>query len=140
MALPSYVIGTCFVTAGLAGFAFPNSLYESFGLPLKPSPSPQPAEQPTEDSAEPADAAVSPFLYAKSIRDVSCGLTFLLLGATGNTDGVQMLAYTVYLTGAADGWVVWRYGGKELRWKAWVHWIGTVGMAAWFWSTRQKGQ
>lgn len=138
MALTSYFLGTCFVATGLVGFAFPNKLYESFGLPLQQSPSSQTTQTSTGEIDPQADSAVSPFLYAKAIRDVSCGLTFLLLGATGNDEGVRLFAYTVYLIGAADGWVVWRFGGQRLRWKAWTHWLGTLGMAAWFWATRPQ--
>lgn len=129
-AIPAYFIGIAFFVTGIGGFAFPDKICEVFGLPSDPPATSQtavePTGQPTEQQSAPADAAVSPFLYAKSARDLSCGLAFLLLGATGNGSGVSLLAAAVSLTGAADGWIVRRYGGNP-----WKHWNGTAIMAAW---------
>ncbi|KAH8890351.1 hypothetical protein GQ53DRAFT_174819 [Thozetella sp. PMI_491] len=129
--VPTYLLGTGMVGLGLLGLASPARAYATFGLPYPSSVTSPDRVHPASLRADGPGSAPSPYLYAKAVRDLSYGIAFLAFEATQNAAAVTTMAALTALTGAVDGWVVWRYGG-ELRAKAWGHWNGTTLIAAWF--------
>ncbi|KAF7553543.1 hypothetical protein G7Z17_g3570 [Cylindrodendrum hubeiense] len=114
--LPAYMVGFPLVFTGLFALRNPLAAHSLFGVP---SPSP-PA----------TTTKISPFVYAKAVRDVALGLTCLGLQSQGNENGVTAILAGAMFVGLGDGWIVWCFGGEELRRKAWGHWVPTVVVLA----------
>jgi hypothetical protein len=69
--IPSYLIGTVFLSFGVLPFFSAVKDYEMFGLPLR-----QEASAPTTGKSDKqAKGTVSPLAYARGVRDATYGLT-----------------------------------------------------------------
>lgn len=117
---PAFAVGTPLIFTGLYALRDPLASYRLFGVP---SPSPRSSTTNTKSNN------VSPFVYAKAVRDLALGLTGIGLHIYGDQAGVTALLAATVFTGLGDGWVVWCCGG-ELKQKAWEHWIPTVVILA----------
>jgi hypothetical protein len=118
--LPAYIVGVPLVFTGLFALRDPLAAHTLFGVP-SPSSSPSPTAN---------NNNISPFVYAKAVRDMALGLTCLGLHLQGNETGVTAILAAAVFTGLGDGWIVWCFGGEELRGKAWGHWAPTVVLMA----------
>ncbi|CAH0054277.1 unnamed protein product [Clonostachys solani] len=116
--IPGYTLGTAFTGLGLVGLFLPRTAYETFGLPLELLPGQQ---------------GISPMLYAKGVRDLCFGITYLVLQYKGMNEAVTVLSQALCLVALGDGLIVWTYGGRKLKVKAFGHWFGILGLG--FWST-----
>lgn len=111
--VPAYLLGVPLVFVGLSALRKPVPAHEMFGVP----------------STVPKDG-VSPFLYAKALRDVALGLACLGLQYQGNDSAVTAIMAVSVMVGIGDGCIVWSSGGDGLRHKAWGHWVGTSILVA----------
>ena len=128
--IPSYVIASVFTAFGILPIIAPKTDYEVFGLPLE-STSATASLSDKKTVSAPGDGAVSPYVYAKGVRDLTYGLTYFLLQSQGQDAAITTFSGIVCLTAFADGLIVWLYGGEKLKGKAWGHWGTLVGLAAW---------
>ncbi|CAM1507155.1 Fc.00g067960.m01.CDS01 [Cosmosporella sp. VM-42] len=117
--IPAYVLGVGSILLGLHAYISPTSEYPRFGLPL-------------EHSANTGDEGyASPLMYLKAIREATYGLALVALQYQGYDGAVTTLAAVLSLAGLGDGFVVWNFGGEELRVKAWGHWAPFVVFVIW---------
>lgn len=123
--VPVYLVGVPMIVVGLYGLRKPVAAHELFGVSStlgvserSPDTSPPAASAPSP--------AVSPFVYAKSVRDLTLGVITLGLQYQGNHRAVTTVVGACCLTGLADGAIVWWLGGENNRTKAWGHWLPTV--------------
>lgn len=126
---PIYLLGTAFLGLGVSGLAQPESQYPTFGIPLPALP-PTPPDVATDEQTD-RRAAASPFVKAKSIRDLSYGLFLISLQFQGQNKAVNTLLANMVIVGAVDGAIVWVFGGADRGEKAWGHWGGSIALAAW---------
>lgn len=101
--------------------AAPRSEYGHVGLRLEGG-----SNKPEEDGG-----SVSPLMLFKGIRELTIGATLIALQLQGDEDAVTTFAAILSLTRLADGLVVWKHGGKELKSRAWGHWITAAGFVGW---------
>lgn len=118
----------------------PPQAYELFGLALgqpasqqakSPEISPDTNIQAAGSNAISNTPRPSPYLYAMAVCQLSFGIALISFEATGNIDAVAIIAATICLTGAVDGWIVWKERGVSQN-KAFNHWNGTIITAAWY--------
>lgn len=128
--IPSYVLGSVFIGFGILGIVSPKKDYEVFGLPLE-SPSPTPSLSDEKTVSAPGDGTISPYVYAKGLRDLTYGLLYCRLQAQGHDAAITTLTGILCLTALGDGLIVWLCGGDKLKGKAWAHWGTLIGLAAW---------
>ncbi|KAI5463595.1 hypothetical protein BGZ63DRAFT_381804 [Mariannaea sp. PMI_226] len=121
-----YCVGAPLVFTGLSALRNPLAAHSLFGVP---SPQEQASlhQQPASGDSS-LSSPMSPFVYAKAVRDVALGLTCLGLQYLGNNQGVTVMLAGIVFTGLCDGWIVWTLGGGKLQHKAWGHWVPTVGV------------
>ncbi|CAK7233964.1 hypothetical protein SCUCBS95973_008774 [Sporothrix curviconia] len=121
--IPSYAFGTMFTGIGFLTLIAPAVDYAVFGVPLEPPASASPADK--------GKGTVSPMAYAKGARDFAFGLTYYALQYYGLDQAITVFSAVLCFVALADGAIVYTYGGPELRSKAFGHWGGFVGFAAW---------
>ncbi|KAF7564064.1 hypothetical protein G7046_g52 [Stylonectria norvegica] len=131
---PSYVLGAaCCVRGMMALFSLKNG-YAHMGLPLEFPP-------PSHGAPDSTRGLVSPLMYLKGIREISYGVTLIVLQQQGNELAVTTFAAILSLVRFGDGLVVWFNAGERLRFMAWGHWItsfGFVGWVAWRWAGARR--
>jgi len=123
--IPAYVLGVPLVVVGLYGLRKPLAAHDLFGVP-SPVGTSEPSPDKTHPAASAPRATVSPFVYAKSVRDLTLGAITLGLQYQGNDRAVTTVVGACCLTALADGAIVWWFGGEKYRAKAWGHWLPTV--------------
>ncbi|KAA8642904.1 DUF4267 domain-containing protein [Aspergillus tanneri] len=111
-------------------FCRPSHEYQRFGLPYESSggtSSPRKASRP---------GAVSPLIHLKGIRETSYGIALIALQYQGQETAVTTIATICAFVGLGDGFVVWKYGGEQLKMKALGHWVAFFGFGGWaLWRT-----
>ncbi|KAJ4181314.1 hypothetical protein NW755_011099 [Fusarium falciforme] len=129
--IPPYILGGACVGRGLMAIYSPRKEYGHVGLPLESL-----ATRPADHEA----GGISPLMYFKGLREISYGLTLMVLQRQGNEDAVTTFAAILSAVRIGDGLVVWIKGGEELRWRAMGHWITGVGFAGWvIWRCSYQG-
>ncbi|KAJ3464551.1 hypothetical protein MRS44_009337 [Fusarium solani] len=116
--IPPYILGGACVGRGLMALYSPRKEYGHVGLPLESLATPQSNQE---------HGGVSPLMYFKGLREISYGLTLMVLQRQGNEDAVTTFAAILSIVRIGDGLVVWLKGGEELRWRAMGHWITGAG-------------
>ncbi|KAI1765226.1 hypothetical protein GGR53DRAFT_279615 [Hypoxylon sp. FL1150] len=120
-----YLLGAGSIFLGLHCFLNPRQEYLRFGLPLEPAPR-------LKNRNTPPDVGiVSPLIYLKGIREITYGLTLIILQYNRQMRALTAMLGIISLAGLLDGIVVWKYGGPKLRRKAYGHWFAFVGLAGW---------
>lgn len=126
-----YSLGALMLLVGLHCFLRPRQEYPRFGLPL--------------ESAK--IQSYSPLMFLKGTREVTYGLTLIVLQYQGNVNAVTTFVGILSLAGLADGLVIWFNSGQELRHKAFGHlflFVVLAGWAAWrakqAWEDSQEGK
>lgn len=131
---PAYLVGTACIGRGVFAILTPRSEYGRIGLPLEAASST--STSPSSSSVS-SSGLVSPLIFFKGIREVSYGLTILLLQHQGLDKALNTFASVLALARCADGAVVWWNGGKELRYRAVGHVLTGAMMVFWVW---QRGK
>lgn len=130
-----YSLGTLMLLVGLHCFLRPRQEYPRFGLPL--------------ENAQPSakTQTYSPLMFLKGTREVTYGLTLIVLQYQGNVNAVTTFVGILSLAGLADGLVIWFNSGQELRYKAFGHLFLFVVLAGWTawrahraWQDSQEGK
>ncbi|KAH8169632.1 hypothetical protein LIA77_10176 [Sarocladium implicatum] len=134
---PAYLVGTACIGRGVFAILTPRSEYGRIGLPLEASSQSASSSSPQSSSSSSAAGLVSPLIFFKGIREVSYGLTILLLQHQGEDKALNTFASVLALARFADGVVVWWRGGKDLRYKAVGHVLTGAMMVFWVW---QRGR
>ncbi|KAI1082898.1 hypothetical protein F5B20DRAFT_488754 [Whalleya microplaca] len=138
--IPTYALGTLCLGLGLHSFLAPKREYARFGLPLEQTSKPH--RRPSSSArkaggvatAVSENGAVSPLVYLKAVREVTYGLSLILLQYAGASDAaVTITTAVISLAGLGDGLVVWAYGGADGRKRAWGHWAAFLGLSGWAW-------
>ncbi|CAK7567020.1 MAG: hypothetical protein SEPTF4163_004978 [Sporothrix epigloea] len=119
--IPSYALGSMFVGIGVLTLVAPTTDYAIFGVPLEPPASGSSSQTGT----------VSPMAYAKGVRDIAFGLTYVGLQYYRLDKAVTIFSAVLCFVALADGAIVYAHGGRDHRSKAFNHWGGLVGFAAW---------
>lgn len=122
----TYFFGTSALLIALHCFLRPRQEYGRFGLPL--------------ESAQPNAKTQrhSPFVFIKGSREVTYGLTLIVLQYQGKVDAITTFAAIISLAALVDGLVVWFNGGQEFKHKAFGHLFAFVVIVGWVaWRTRQ---
>ncbi|PVH68755.1 hypothetical protein DL98DRAFT_662032 [Cadophora sp. DSE1049] len=126
--IPSYVLGTFFALSGIISFLSPTTEYKIFGFPLPTTPV---APSPSASSAStPPTPQISPYVYAKGIRDLTYGLTVFIFQLQGQEPAITTFTCIVCLAGFVDGVLVWRFGGGW-QGKAMDHWGAVTVLGSW---------
>ncbi|KAH6895980.1 hypothetical protein B0T10DRAFT_479253 [Thelonectria olida] len=89
---PACLVGVPLVFTGLFALRDPLAAHTLFGVP-RPSPSPSTT----------VNNNISPFVYAKAVRDMALGLTCLGLHLQGNETSVTAVLAAAAFTGLGDG-------------------------------------
>jgi len=142
--IPAYLFGSLFIALGTVAIISPQKDYEIFGLPSPPKisnhgndasaipPTSSPLLKKSSGSPDTVgDALVSPYVYAKGIRDVTYGLTYVLLQAQGQEVAITLFSGVVCVAAIGDGLIVWFCGGENLKSKAWGHWGSLAPLLGW---------
>ncbi|KAL3476972.1 hypothetical protein BJX99DRAFT_133402 [Aspergillus californicus] len=125
--LPTYLVSAICLTLGLNGLFRPEAEYSRFGLSIKPAPVPSTTSKTTPNSQAPT---IFPFVYVKSIREITYGLALIGLQYQNQEAAITTLAAVMSLAGLGDGLVVWLFGGEN-KWTAMNHWTAFVGLLGW---------
>ncbi|KAH7398022.1 hypothetical protein BKA64DRAFT_643137 [Cadophora sp. MPI-SDFR-AT-0126] len=132
--IPSYILGTLFTLSGIISFISPSTEYKTFGFPI-PSSSPSPSSTISNSSSPPSHPQISPYVYAKGIRDLTYGLTFFIFQLQGQDSVITAFTGIVCIAGFVDGVLVWTFGGGW-KGKAVEHWGAVAVLGSWgLWRT-----
>ena len=129
--IPAYLLGTACIGRGVMAILAPRDEYAHMGLSLEPAHAPvnhTTSTKPDSSFSTTSLGSVSPLMYIKGIREITFGLTLNVLQHQGQHVAVTLFASILCFTRLADGAVVWLRGGRELRYRAWGHWLTGVGM------------
>jgi hypothetical protein len=125
---PAYLVGTACIGRGCFAILGPRSEYPRIGLALEASH----PDSPTSSSGQ-----ISPLIFFKGVREISYGLTILLLQRQGLDEALTTFALVLAGVRVADGAVVWWKGGEGLRYKSIGHFLTGAMMVYWGW---QRGK
>lgn len=129
-AFPAYFLGTACIGRGGMAILQPRSEYAHVGLPLEPQY--QVLAKPEDDDDDPSGGYdASPLMLFKGIREISYGLTLVVLQRQGNEAAVTTFAAILALVRFGDGLVVWMNGGENLKVRAWGHWFTGANFLGW---------
>ncbi|KAH7139671.1 hypothetical protein B0J13DRAFT_66556 [Dactylonectria estremocensis] len=123
--IPAYILGTACASRGVMALLSPREEYHHMGLPLESHAAASPS------STIGNSGSASPLMYFKGIREISYGLMMVALQRQRNEAALTTVAAVLAVVRFGDGLVVWLYGGEKLRYKAWGHWITSVGFLGW---------
>ncbi|KAI1106941.1 hypothetical protein F4804DRAFT_299575 [Jackrogersella minutella] len=126
--LPAYILGAACFGRGAMAILSPKKEYGNVGLPVE---SHYKGALPTNQQSASNGGFASPLMYFKGIREISYGVTLMVLQQQGNESAVTTFAAILSLVRFGDGLVVWLNGGGELRWKALGHWITGASFVGW---------
>ncbi|KAK0385814.1 hypothetical protein NLU13_6991 [Sarocladium strictum] len=119
---PAYIVGTSCIGRGCFAISNPRPEYRRTGLALEGA-----------SASDPRSGLVSPLMLFKGIREVSYGLTIILLQRRGLDDALTLFALVLAGVRVADGVVVWWKGGEGLRHQSVGHFMAGAVMAFWGW-------
>ncbi|KAG4414370.1 hypothetical protein IFR04_012507 [Cadophora malorum] len=106
--IPSYILGTIFTVSGIVSFLSPITEYKTFGFPLPPFSKAASSTTSTALVSTPPAHQLSPYVYAKGIRDLTHGLTFFIFQFQGQEAAIKpSLASFAW----RDLWLVFWFGG-----------------------------
>ncbi|KAK0103277.1 hypothetical protein ONS95_005310 [Cadophora gregata] len=125
--IPSYILGTLFTLSGIISFISPATEYRTFGLPLTSSNNSKPD---SSSSASPPSPQISPYVYAKGIRDLTYGFTYFIFQLQGQESAITTFTGIVCIAGFVDGILVWRFVGGW-KGKAFEHWGAIAVLGSW---------
>ena len=133
--IPSYLLGTIFTASGIISFVPPSTEYQTFGFPLPTSTSIpihhlSDTKPPSSARTPPPAPTISPYVYAKGMRDLTYGLTYFIFQLHGQVSAITTFTGIVCIAGFVDGLLVWRFGGG-LRGKAKEHFAAVVVLGSW---------
>ncbi|KAL2202122.1 hypothetical protein CC79DRAFT_1338217 [Sarocladium strictum] len=134
---PAVLVGTACIGRGCFAILGPRSEYPRIGLALEPSSPPPPTSKSPSSSAAPKAGSISPLIYFKGIRELSYGLTILLLQYQGLDEALTTLTLVLAGVRVADGLVIALRGGEGVRYKCIGHFLTGAMMGFWGWKRGQ---
>lgn len=131
--LPAYAFGTAFFGLSLSALLAPRNEYRRFGLPLE-----SPAAASGALGGDGDGGFASPLIYLKAIRELTYGAALVALQYQGHEAAVTTLVAVLSLAALGDGCVIWAHG-REVRGKAFGHWVPGAGFLVWaLWRWRRS--